>query len=103
MPLNTEQVADAESAALELEKRWDGDSINQAITLYSNIFNYWKNSGDVEKASDCLRKISSLNTLLGKNNEAVTKLTEALQLDGKYDNPTKKVQTLSLIAIAACV
>jgi CHAT domain-containing protein len=101
MPLNTEQVADAESAALELEKRWDGDSINQAITLYSNIFNYWKNSGDVEKASDCLRKISSLNTLLGKNNEAVTKLTEALQLDGKYDNPAKKVQTLSLIAIAA--
>jgi CHAT domain-containing protein len=94
-------AAQKESAAVQLSRQWNGDSLRRSIELYREAADDWQNLGENQKASACLRQSAALSLLFSDYRNAFANLDKALRMDEKNNLKDEKVLTLGVLSQAA--
>src|SRR5687768_12446108 len=92
-------VADLEAEAQTLENRWSGAARRRSVELYSELFELYRGSGEMQKAAFALRKSAHTSFLLEDYKSSLLKLKKSLTLEKPGADPAGRIKTLSLLAL----
>lgn len=96
---NEYSPAELQEQAKELSKKWNGDDFRRSISLFSKAFEGRKKVGEMREASECLRSISHIQTILGNYTEAEKKIKEALKIENNFNILDGKIKSLAILGV----